>query len=86
MLLILYQNLHNPALKMDANSAALHSRLFAEHYASKAEHRTHSMDLEIISPIRNPETFAYGTGIREIVRLRKNMVRDAGEREKESLL
>ncbi len=29
------------------------------------------MDFEIIGPIRNPETFAQGSGIREIARLRK---------------
>ena len=29
------------------------------------------MHFEVISPIRNPETFARGSGIREINRLRK---------------
>ncbi len=29
------------------------------------------MDFEIIGPIRNPETFAQGSGIREIARLQK---------------
>lgn len=29
------------------------------------------MDFEIIGPLREPETFAQGSGIREIARLRK---------------